>query len=344
MQSYYNDTMSNGKWQGIMSSAHIGYIHWDSTGWQYPQVNNVTPIVGASMIVDVEGSEVGYTSGTTQLPTFTNLGEENYSITISNGGNAEFDFKVEATENWILVDTSQGTIKDGETIKVSVDWEKVLTKSSGVITIRGLGQTVTVNVIAKVVDVSHIYPNTFIGKNNVVSIEAEHTAKRVAKSNAEWKVIENYGRTLSSVKMFPTTVSFEKAEAAPYLEYSIYLEEDGEYLLTAYTAPTNNLIRGNRLSYGVSFDEEKHVIVASLQQSYIAGDYNNALWCKGVMDNIHIMTSTHSLKKGIHILRFYGLDAGLILQKLVLSKGALPMSYFGPKESYNLGVRKSTED
>jgi hypothetical protein len=334
MQSYYNDTMSNGKWQGIMSSAHIGYIHWDATGWQYPKVNNVTPLLGASMVVDMEGSEVGYTSGIAQLPTFTNLGKESYSITISNEGNAEFDFKVEATENWILVDTSQGVIKDGKSIKVAVDWEKVLTKSLGVITITGLNQTVKVNVIAEVVDVSHFSPNTFIGKNNVISIEAEHIAKRVAKSNVEWKVIEHYGRTLSSVKMFPTTVSFEKAEDAPYLEYSIYVDEDGEYLLTAYTAPTNNLIRGNRLCYGVSFDAEKPVIVASLQQDYVAGDYNNIIWCKGVMDNIHIMTSTHSLKKGIHILRFYGLDAGLVLQKLVLSKGALPMSYFGPKESY----------
>lgn len=337
MQSYYNDTMSKGKWQGIMSSAHIGYTNWDATGWQYPQVNCVTPLMGASMIVEVEGTEEGYTSGTAMLPIFTNIDKDSYSITISNGGNAEFNFKVEARENWILVDTSQGTIKDGKELKVSVDWEKVLTNASGVITITGLGQTVKVNVIAQVFDVSHFCPNTFIGTNNVLSIEAEHTAKRVAKANVEWKTIEKYGRTLSSVKMFPTTVSFEKAEDAPYLEYRIYVQQDGEYLLIAYTAPTNNLIRGNRLSYGVSFDEEKPVIVASLQQNYVSGDYNNALWCNGVMDNIHSMTTTHSLKKGLHILRFYGLDAGLVLQKLVLSKEALPMSYFGPKESYNLG-------
>ncbi|MNE85228.1 hypothetical protein D3C80_1822060 [compost metagenome] len=52
------------------------------------------------------------------------------------------------------------------------------------------------------------------------------------------------------------------------------------------------------------------------------------------MDNIHTRTTRHVLTKGIHILRFYGLDAGLVLQKLVLSALPLPYSYLGPEESY----------
>jgi len=49
----------------------------------------------------------------------------------------------------------------------------------------------------------------------------------------------------------------------------------------------------------------------------------------------------HKLTKGTHNLRFYGLDAGLMLQKLVLSKGKLKAFFFGTEESFyvvkNLG-------
>lgn len=44
------------------------------------------------------------------------------------------------------------------------------------------------------------------------------------------------------------------------------------------------------------------------------------------------------LAKGQHTLRFYGLDAGLVLQKLVLSAGPLPYSYLGPVESFHTGI------
>ena len=175
---------------------------------------------------------------------------------------------------------------------------------------------------------------TFVETHDEISIEAEHTANNVAKSNVEWKVLENYGRTLSSVKMFPTTVSFEKTEEAPYLEYLLRVNEDAEYTLTTYVAPTNNLYEKGRLKYAVAFDGEAPTIADSLPKNFFAGSYVNNIWCDAVLDNIHITSTVHKLSKGIHTLRFYGLDAGLVLQKLVLSKGKLPVSYFGPEESY----------
>ena len=160
MQSYYNNSMSDGKWKGMMSSPHIGYTKWSPDGWAYPQVNYITPKDDISMIIDVEGTQK-------ECPSLT---EE--AITTNN-----FPYM------------------------------------------------------------------TFIESDDVVAIEAEHMSSNRAKSNVEWKVIENYGRSLSSVKMFPTTVSFEKTEDAPYLEYIMNVNEDLEYTLTTYVAPTNNLYK-----------------------------------------------------------------------------------------------------
>lgn len=337
MQDYYNNEMSNGKWKGMMSSPHIGYMEWSPDGWTYPEVYSLSPKDGSIMIVDVEGTEKEYCSGTAILPVFTNLCKESYSITISNGGNTEFAYKLEASEAWIKVEDIQGTISDGKTIMVSVDWNKVSKTSNGFITIFGAGEKVKVDVTAEVIEVDGLPNMTFVETHDVISIEAEHAVSKVSKSNVEWKVLENYGRTLSSVKMFPTTVSFEKIEEAPYLEYSLRVNEEAEYTLTTYVAPTNNLSEKSRLKYAVAFDGEIPTIADALPKDFFAGSYINNIWCDAVLENIHITTTVHKLSKGIHTIRFYGLDAGLVLQKLVLSKGKLPYSYFGPEESYYVG-------
>lgn len=334
MQNYYNNIMSEGKWKGMMSSPHIGYTQWCPDGWKYPEVHNIHPKNERIMIVDIEGSKEGYNCGTATLPSFTNLKKENYSITISNGGNLEFDYKIETSADWIKVDNMSGSIQIGKTINVSIDWSKVFKTLDGFITILGAEKTVTINVRAEFIDAYNLPNMTFIETNNVISIEAEHVSDNVSKSKASWKVIENYGRTLSSLKMFPTTLSFHKVEDAPYLEYLLKVNEDSEYILTIYISPTNNLREKSRLKYAVAFDDEKETIKDALPDGFVAGNYNNDFWCNAVLNNIHITTTNHRLTKGIHKLRFYGLDAGLVLQKLVLSKEKLPYSYFGPEESF----------
>lgn len=337
MQNYYNTKMSAGKWEGIMSSPHIGYTNWNADGWKYPEINHVTPKNEAIMLINVQGAEKAIIDGTAVLPTFTNLQKECYYIILSNGGNTKFEYKIESSTDWIKIDSTDGTISTGKALKVFVDWNKLSCTSKGLITIIGAGQTVEVEVIAEVISI-HDMPNmTFIETHNTVSIEAEHISNNVSKSGVEWKVIENYGRSLASLKMFPADVSFEDAEAAPYLEYNIYVNSNAEYTLTAFTAPTNNLSTESRLRYAAAFDKETPVIKDVLAKDFIAGDCHNDPWSKVVLDNIHVSTTSHKLTKGLHTLRFYGIDAGLVLQKLILSKDKLPESYFGAEESYYVG-------
>lgn len=334
MQDYYNNTMSGGKWNNMMSSYHVGYKNWDSTGWSYPKVNKVKAKKEASMIIDVEGTKEAYSDGAASLPEFTSIGNEKYNITISNGGNKVFDYTINSNADWIKVDCMEGSITDGKTLAVTVDWSKVSHSSKGVLTITGANKTVKVNVNATVIDTTGLPEKTFVEAHNVVSIEAEHTLNNVKKSDVQWEVINNYGKTLSSIKMYPTTISFTDTKDAPYVEYRVYVDEDSNYTLTTYAAPSNNTTNNGRLRYAVAFDGGIPVVADTLPKNFVSGDYNNAAWNNGVMDNIHISTSTHKLTKGVHILCFYGMDAGVVLQKLVLSNKALPTSYFGPEESY----------
>ncbi|MNB80758.1 hypothetical protein D3C75_275250 [compost metagenome] len=143
--------------------------------------------------------------------------------------------------------------------------------------------------------------------------------------------------------MYPDTASFSEPEQAPYLEYRLLIKRDGEYSLTAYIAPTNHLSPVSGLKYAAGFDGGEPIVADALPPGYEGGNHSNEPWCRAVMNNIHVSSTSHTLTKGVHTLRFYGLDAGLVLQKLVLSAGPLPYSYLGPEESY-LTSAELTED
>lgn len=336
LQNTYNILMSGGKWKGMMSSNHIGYTHWNDEGWQYPSVKYITPEPDSSMIVSAEGLFNPYRSGTAELPAFTNLNKEAYWLTISNSGNDQFDYNITTSDDWIKVDKTQGSVITVDVISVSIDWDKLSKSKEGIITISSGSSKVEVTVKAELIDTSGLEAMTFVKAHDYVSIEALHTTAIVPKGGVEWKVINNYGRSLSSLKMYPTDISFEKAEDAPYLEYKLYVDEDADYTLTAYTAPTNNLSKNSRLQYAVAFDDEAPITADTLPRDFVAGGSNS--WNKAVMDNAVMTLTRHKLTKGAHTLRFYGLDAGLVLQKLVLSKGGgLAYSFLGPQESYYIG-------
>ena len=37
LTNYYNKEMADGKWDGMMLSAHIGFTHWNDEDWKYPE-------------------------------------------------------------------------------------------------------------------------------------------------------------------------------------------------------------------------------------------------------------------------------------------------------------------
>lgn len=341
MQEYYNNQLSNGKWKGMMSSAHIGYVHWNDEGWQYPIYEYIEPQKEVQMIVDVEGIISGFTSGIVELPIFTNLKQERVRITISNTSMQSLNYEFKVNGEWINVERSiieysrldhpQGTVL-GENLIVSVDWEQVHTSTEGEMLISYRNQTVKVKVTAQVMDTDELPVMTFVESHGYIAIEAEHTSDRQVPENARFEDIKNYGRSLSTVKLFPNTAMYKRSEDAPYLEYRIHVSEAGTYSIMAYSAPSNPLTEEGRLPYAIAIDNDEPVVTNMLPQEFAAGISQH--WSQSVLNNVHTHSTEHSLTAGLHTLRFYVMDAALALQKLVISKATLPYSYFGPQESY----------
>jgi hypothetical protein len=323
----------------MMSSLHIGYVHWNDEGAQFPSAVYIeSPQVAPVLIVDVEGNADGFTSGEVALPNFSNLQQENYRITVSNGGTQPLQYKLEASHDWIKVSQQQGNIAYGDDIIVSVDWDQVHEDVTGEVIISSGSHSVKVIVQAQVIQADQIdkFPAmTFVGSNGVIVIEAEHTCERQPADTTYFEVIEKYGRSLSSVKLFPTTAQYEFSEEAPYLEYRFYVGEEGEYTVIVHTAPTNPLTEDSRLPYAVGIDGGEPVKADMLPADFAAGESWH--WSESVMNNVHTHDTKHHLTAGVHTLRFYVLHAAIVLQKLVITKDALPYSYFGPQESYFKG-------
>jgi endo-1,4-beta-xylanase len=116
--------------------------------------------------------------------------------------------------------------------------------------------------------------------------------------------------------------------SGPRLEYPIYFADTGTFKVEAYLSP---ILAFNRqaIRYAVSFDEEAPRII-----DLSTGNEAPGTWDKMVADNIRISVSLHHLTRpGVHVLKYWLVDPGPVLQRIVVDCGGLQPSYLGPPES-----------
>ena len=99
--------------------------------------------------------------------------------------------------------------------------------------------------------------------------------------------------------------------------------------MSAYISPTLNYYNNQGLRYAVSIDDNEPQIV-----NIHEGDFPRT-WSRWVSNNINVTTSKHTVKSpGEHVLKFWMVDPGVVLQKLVTETVEIEPSYLGPPESY----------
>ena len=169
----------------------------------------------------------------------------------------------------------------------------------------------------------------FIERDGYISIEAGHYSRKVDEGNIKWFIIPDYGRTLDGVTISPVTAkSRQPGGSSPHLEYLIYLTDTGKVQVKAYISPTLDFTNTTGLHYAISIDDEQPQIVN------INADESPQAWGKNVSDNIKILITGHHINKpGRHILKYWMVDPGVVLQKIVIDAGGEKPSYLGPPES-----------
>jgi hypothetical protein len=186
----------------------------------------------------------------------------------------------------------------------------------------------------------------FIEANHYVSIDAAHFTRETEAGGARWVNLPDYGETVSAMTVFPVTAaSLLPPQAAPTLEYRMYLFDSGKASAQAILAPTLNFVPGRGLRYAISFDEQPPVIVDAL------ADDSPQAWAAAVSDGVRkVTTLLHVASPGYHTLKVRMIDPGVVLEKLVVgfadphaprfpgtpppAEPTVPASYLGPPESY----------
>jgi hypothetical protein len=357
---FYNTQLAGGKWSHMMDQTHIGYTYWQEPPRNVmPRVDVIQLPVAADMgvaVVELDryvaprtaggfggGPPPGLRPGAgggPAMPTFDPYQRQTFHVDVYNRGQTPFDFSAKADAPYVTVAPASGRVTTEQRLAVSVDWTKAPTGLQRVpVTITGPNGTKSV--VTAVVS-NPAAPNRdavvgFVQGNGYVSMEAEHFARAVNSATVKWLRIPDLGRTLSGVTPTPTTAATQTpGGAAPHLEYRVFLFDSGAVKVSAYLSPTHNVLGTQGLRYAVSFDDDAPVMVnIHADSSSTARTDGNRAWEQSVADNIKLFESTHTLARpGEHVLKFWMVDPGVVLQKLVIAPGDLPNSYLGPPESF----------
>ncbi len=337
---FYHQDLANGKWNHMMSQTHIGY-----TNWQQPDSNSMPEVINisldekADMGVAIEGSVNWWPDSTkkAQLPEFDKFNQQSYYIEIFNRGKKCFEYKIVADQPWIIIQKTEGEIMDEQRVFISIDWENIPSgKHNANLVISGTDKNVSVNIVANN-PTEPLLENFqgFIEANGYVSIESVNYTRAINSDEISWIKIPGLGRTTSAMTTIPVTVKSELTEDSPRLEYDINLYNHGEISVDVYFSPILNYGYTDGLRYAISIDNETPQII-NINANEVVRDWKYPeYWNRMVSENIKKLTSLHIIDKpGKHTLKFWIIDPGVVLQKIVLKTVEVPVSYLGPPESF----------
>jgi len=341
---HYNRELAGGKWSHMMDQTHIGYTYWQEPPRNVmPRVDRIQVPDGADLGVTWEGQQPFVpgqgppprTRGRREptLPEFDALTRQTSWIEVFDRGTAPLTFDVRTDAPYVRLGTTHGTTSGELRIPVSVDWAAAPRKGTAYapITISGEGRTVVVRAIINCDSTPRRETvQGFVGSNGYVSMEAEHYTRAVATAPIRWTRIPDLGRTLSGMTAEPVTMASQTPRAnGARLEYRMWLLDSGAVTVRAYLSPTLNYTgAAHGLRYAVSIDDEAPQVVN------VSADSSLRAWEQSVADNIIVGATHHEIaKSGEHVLNFWLVDPGVVLQKIVVDAGGVKPSYLGPPES-----------
>lgn len=333
------------KWKGMELAKHIGFRKWNEDGSRYPLRMLVEPFDNPRLVVSKKDEEAVHVKnyGTPEHIVIRDflypctLDKSFVEIEVANDGTGSLHCKIDMPDcPWISLNWTEKTVEDMEILRISYVAEHLPEQEERIcLNITDGDSLVEVVVYGQKKDTNGLPAMTFYEKDGVVAIRAEHFAVKKQNETGEWLALQNYGKTGTGLKAVPVTKNFS-LEEGPSLTYRVYVEEPGAYQLETWSAPSNPLVREGRLNFGLSVNEEKPEIIASVSLKYAGGEPEDAEWSEGVLNQIHKTVTEVVLKKGLNTVTITAIDAGFVLEELLLiRKGiVIPESYLGPVENW----------
>jgi hypothetical protein len=255
------------------------------------------------------------------------------TIELYNIGATPFTYSATASAPWIHLSSNGGQVEKDADLNVTIDWASVPAgDQSGSVTVTQQGFDPKGNT-ARTFRVTVSNPGSlgtvhgFVESGGVVSMEANHFTAKTASGAAQWTLLPGYGETDSAMTISPSLAPSETGSST-CINYDLYTFGSGQETLESFLAPTMYFVPGRGLRYSVALDSAAPAVFDAW------ADKSQNAWSKAVSDGVHRISTPISVDKpGQHTLHFCMVDPGVVVEKLVLSRGRQPVYYLGPPES-----------
>lgn len=169
----------------------------------------------------------------------------------------------------------------------------------------------------------------FEEKAGYISISAANYSRASDTDSIHWKVIPGIGKNGDGITSFPVTTSVSLSANSPHLEYEIVTSCKDSIVLRSYFSPTLNIYHSNTgLRFAVSIDDEAPQVISLNKED------DTGAWNRWVADNNIIKQTRHMLTSpGKHMVRYWMIDAGVVLQQLVIQAPNASQGYLAPSET-----------
>jgi hypothetical protein len=338
----FNEEIAGGRWRHFADQTHLGYTTWkDPARNTMPAVSEIQVTERGELGVALEGSTPGwppYVEGTQgpRLPQLDQFAGKQRWLEVFNRGRAPVSFSVATSAPWLRVSPSKGEVVSAADLRleVNVDWAAAPEgRTDASIQIQGTdGERVVIAApVVKQPSSLVIAPGSYVESDGYVEIEATHFANAVASEDISWQTLPDFGRTAGGVMPIPVTAArHELSKTSPRLEYPLFTTSTGKANVELTLAPTLAFVPGRGLRAALSFDAEPPQTI----DLGLAVDSSQAEWARSVLDGAHKVVTTHEfVGKGAHVLKFWMIDPGVVLERIVVDFGGVRDSYLGPPES-----------
>ena len=325
-------TISDGKWNHMMSQTHIGYTYWQQPEEQVmPKVTTLDLASKHQMGIAIEGSKESWPNAdvTAKLPTLNALERNSSYIEVFNKAEGKINFKVNKKDKWIQLKELESDLSHSTTLSVSVDWSKAPKgKHKGSFVVRHKDTKVKIEVPIHNLEEDAI--KGFVENQNYISIDASSFSSKTNDRNG-WTLVPNLGRTSSAMASFtqkPTRG--ELTDKSPHMVYDFFSQSSGNMHIEFFLSPTLDFQNkgGLRFAYSLNNGEPKLINLHKDTKDN---------WNTSVANNLtKVIDSIELPEAGQHQLKIWAIDSGVVLQKILIRKGEIGDSYLGPPESLRL--------
>jgi hypothetical protein len=327
--------IADGKWNHCLSSAHTGFRSWDDREWSYPVVNKVAPLSVAKAMVSFRGQDRYHLGAYWQdmapivWEFYSDTKAKEALLDIDTRGEIGFDYKITLESDAVCCDKASGRVECEscrDTVNFSLDQsasEASEVKGRVDISFEN-GQKTYVDLLFKLGESRPYY-----------CISAADFAENHKADGNGFETIDFLGREGSAVKVFPPMKSYEVegTDSIPYVSYDISVDEASEYDIIFYLMTRNPSVKGGRMKFYASANDDKPQVVYSVSDHYYT-EWQDAEWAQGVLTAGRQVSVSVNLKAGNNTIKVYAGDPGVIIEKLVIKRAGyeLPTTYLGPIE------------